>query len=483
MQIKDALFKHNPELAHIISAIAKAGGVAYAVGGTVRDYFLSSYHNANFEAKDLDIEVHQLPFNQLKTLLKKFGRVDEVGKSFGVLKFHARSQKPKEALDFSLPRTEIKTGRKHNEFSIEVDHQLGFEKAAIRRDFTINAMGISLHDFSIQDPFGGIEHIKSKTLIHTCEKTFIEDPLRVLRGFQFVSRFGLKASPETIALCGVIKDEFHHLSKQRIWEEFKKWALRASNPGLGLLFLRDCEWLEHFPELHSTLDTKQDPSWHPEGDVFIHTVHTCDAAACIADRDKLAQRERLELLFASLLHDIGKPATTSIIEGKVRALGHCQLGAKLVPSFLDRLGSPHYLYEPVAALVKEHLAHASTNEGVSRKQVKRLSYRLGKATMNNWARLVEADVSGRPPLPAKRPLILEEFLKIYNALDLPDNHIKPIVLGRHLIHLGYKPSKHFKPVLEACFEAQLDDLFETEEEGLKYLKQLIEQDKLEILLK
>ena len=446
------------QLKKIIEAISEAGGVAYEVGGCVRDQLLG---HAN---KDLDIEVFHLDASTLSRILSRFGRVNEVGVSFGVIKLRTRQG---EDLDFTMPRRESKIGRGHRGFQVEVDHTLSVAEAALRRDFTMNAIYRNLHDQTLLDPHAGIQDLDQRLLRATSEH-FAEDPLRVLRGMQFAARFDATMCSKTIEMCRSISHEYSSLALERIWNEWLKWAIRGKRPSKGLHVLRDCGWIEHYPELAALVNIQQDPVWHPEGDVWNHTLHVCDAAAHIAERDQLSDDERVILMFAALCHDLGKPATTELIDGRWRSPNHASVGVSLSESFLTKIGCPWHFIEAVQPLVAEHLVHVQSE--ASPRTVRRLSVRLGKASIVQLARLVEADLGGRPPLPMTMPESLIRILKLAESTKV--SHSKPdrIVLGRHLIDLGYVPARWFSTILETCYQSQLDGVFDNESNGIDFLK-------------
>lgn len=449
-------------LDNIVRAIAEAGGVAYQVGGCVRDQILG------IPNKDIDIEVFHLDAIGLSRLLSRFGRVNEVGVSFGVIKLQPHRGIE---IDFTLPRRESKVGRGHRGFQVEVDHTMTVAEASLRRDFTMNAIYRNLHDGHLHDPHGGIRDLRNRTLRATSEH-FSEDPLRVLRGMQFAGRFDAELTTETLEMCRSLSNEYASLAVERVWTEWFKWATKSSRPSKGLFALQDCGWIEHYPELKALQGVQQDPLWHPEGDVWVHTLHVCDAAARVADREQLVDEDRAILMFSALCHDLGKPATTQFMEGRWRSPGHSEAGLPLVESFLSRIGCPRSIVEIVLPLVAEHLVYLQAE--ASPRTVRRLAVRLGPASIVQLVRLVEADLGGRPPLPDGLPdsvcrlLLQAEFVNVTRAKPVR------IVQGRHLIALGHPPAKWFSDVLEACYQAQLDGLFENEESGIRYLKQAMQ---------
>ena len=446
------------QLKRIIQAIAEAGGIAYEVGGCVRDQLLGH------ASKDLDIEVFHLDAATLSKILSRYGRVNEVGVSFGVIKLRTAQG---DELDFTLPRRESKIGRGHRGFQVEVDHTLSVSDAALRRDFTMNAIYRNLHDHTLIDPHGGVQDLEQRVLRATSDH-FAEDPLRVLRGMQFAARFDATMSSDTIEMCRGLSDEYSSLALERVWNEWHKWATRSKKPSQGLKVLKDCGWIEHYPELAALDGVQQDPIWHPEGDVWVHTLHVCDAAATISERECLAEDERVVLLLSALCHDLGKPPTTSLVDGRWRSPSHASVGVPLAESFLTRIGCPRHFIELVQPLVAEHLVHIQAE--ASPRTVRRLSVRLGKATIVQLIRLVEADLSGRPPLPATLPESLIRLMQIAESTNVSTSRPDRIVLGRHLINLGYQPAPWFSSILEKCYQAQLDGTFEVESDGLDFLK-------------
>jgi len=446
------------QLKKIIQVISEAGGIAYEVGGCVRDQLLG---HAN---KDLDIEVFHLEAATLSKILSRFGRVNEVGVSFGVIKLRTAQG---DDLDFTLPRRESKIGRGHRGFQVKVDHTLSVAEAALRRDFTMNAIYRNLHDQTLIDPHGGIGDLQQRVLRATSDH-FAEDPLRVLRGMQFASRFDATMSSETIEMCRSLSHEYSSLALERVWNEWHKWATRSKRPSQGLRVLKQCGWIEHYPELAALDGVQQDPAWHPEGNVWIHTLHVCDAAAKIADRECLSDDERILLMFSALCHDLGKPTTTVFVDGRWRSPSHSSVGVPLADSFLTRIGCPRHFIELVQPLVAEHLVHIQAE--ASPRTVRRLSVRLGKATIVQLVRLMEADLSGRPPLPATMPESLIRLMQIAETTNVSNARPDRIVQGRHLIALGYQPAPWFGSILEKCYQAQLDGIFEVEADGIDFLK-------------
>ncbi len=288
---------------------------------------------------------------------------------------------------------------------------------------------------------------------------------------QFAARFGFDMEAETAEMCRDLLDEYQHLAKERVWEEWWKWATKGQFPSKGLDVLKKTGWTAHFPVLHKMIETPQDPGWHPEGDVYTHTGHACDVAVQIADREQFDPRNRAILLLAVLAHDFGKTITTVRNDsGRWISPRHAFEGATLAAEFLDNLKAPHWIAEHVMPLVAQHMAHMSYADGMTPhdRTIRRLAERLVPSTIRMWSAVVEADASGRPPRPKKNPVTV--WVLAADAIALKDARPKPILMGRHLIGLGYSPGPRMGDILRAAFEAQLDGEFETADGGAAWAK-------------
>jgi tRNA nucleotidyltransferase (CCA-adding enzyme) len=322
----------------ISEATRAAGGRALLVGGCVRDSALG------IPAKDLDIEIYGLLPDHLVAVLSARFAIDIVGQSFGVIKIRHLP------IDVSIPHRDSKSGLGREGFGDNSDPWITPVETASRRDFTINAVALDPLDGEVIDPYGGLLDLRRRILRHSSMK-FLEDPLRVLRGMQFVARFNLQAAPETVSLCRTVGPE--GIARERIFEEWRKLVVLGLLPSLGLQFLRDCGWVRHFPELEVLIGCPQDPGWHPEGDVWTHTLHSMDTFA-----QERVQNEWEDLVvgLATLCHDFGKPATTELDGARVRSIGHERAGEMPTRSFLMRLANQRELVESVVPLVLSHLA-------------------------------------------------------------------------------------------------------------------------------
>ena len=441
----------------IVARLQTAGASqCLLVGGFVRDRLLG------IASKDIDIEVYGLGYDRIVEALGPDHNVDLVGRSFGVVKVDNE-------VDVSIPRRESKSGLGHRGFTVHPDSTMTPQEAAARRDFTVNSMGMT-PDGTIVDPFNGRRDIEDGILRAT-SPAFSEDPLRVLRGMQFAARFGFQMDADTIQACRAMVDEFQHLATERVWDEWYKWATKGRFPSKGLQVLKQTGWIVHFPSLDRMAQTPQDPDWHPEGDVLAHSGHSCDAAVDIADREGFDVHERAILVFAALCHDFGKVNSTVTNErDRLIAPKHAEIGAELARTFLANLRAPGWLTDSVVPLVGEHMVHMPHpwDEAPSLRTIRRLATRLAPATIRQWAAVCESDASGRPPKPRRNPVT--HWVAVADRLTMQDTKPEPILLGRHLLDLGYAPGPEMGRILKVAFEAQLDGEFETVDDGLHWVQ-------------
>ena len=429
------------EIIAIARTVRAAGGRALIVGGSVRDRLLGRTH------KDLDVEVYGLPLSALQALLTGFGEVIEVGRVFGVFRLKQYD------IDFSLPRTDSKTGAGHRGFDVVPDPQLPFASAARRRDLTINAMAIDPLSGEILDAYGGRQDLAARRLRATDAMTFGDDALRALRVAQFAARLEFTVDSTLASLCAAM--DLAELSAERIAEEFDKLLLCALRPSIGLEFLQQTRLLRFFPELAALDGVAQDPTWHPEGDVWTHTLMVVDCAAT----DRRQDGDDRTLMFAALCHDFGKAITTAVEGGRIRSPGHDIAGVELTYRFLQRLKTGRTLQRRVAALVRYHLAPALyVGNQAGPKGYRRLSRALADAdvSLELLVRVARADHLGRTTAEAlaQRFPAGDEFLARACALTVARSPPPDRVLGRHLIARGLIPGPHFATLLAHCREWQ-----------------------------
>ena len=405
----------------LASAVAEAGGRAYFVGGFVRDQLMGH------PCKDVDVEVHGLTPLQLEGILDTLGQRTVMGASFGVygLRYYD--------IDIAMSRSETNTGRGHKDFSVFVDPFLGTRKAAIRRDFTINAMMQDVLTGEIIDHFGGQEDLEAGIIRHVNDESFGEDPLRVLRAAQFAARFAFTVAPETIAICKTM--DLAALAGERIMEELNKALLKAERPSVFFDVLREMDQLAcWFPEVAALIGVEQEARFHPEGDVYTHTMMVLDQAALLRDR---AINPR-GLMLAALCHDFGKPETTREIDGRIRSFGHEQAGIAFATAFISRTKNEVRLKKYVENMV---LLHMRPNALVHMQSGSKAYMKLFDLSVepSDLLLLAQADHCGRGGYGDDYGAIrskLHDMLDVYQELMA-----QPEVKGEDLIKAGVKPGK------------------------------------------
>ena len=417
------------------------------VCGCVRDELMG------IEPQDFDVEIYGIEPKKLREILESFGKVDAVGEAFTVYKLG-------DDLDVALPRREKKVSRGHKGFVVEGDEDMSFEEAAKRRDFTINAILQDALTGEIVDVYDGRKDIANKILRVVSKETFAEDSLRVLRVAQFAARFQFDIDNETIEICRSI--DLTDLPKERIWGEFEKLLLKAEKPSIGLQWLYDLNVVKQlFPELKSLVGVPQEKAWHPEGNVDVHTLMVVDEARKLID--DLPYAKKITVMLGALCHDFGKPATTAFFDGRWRSHAHDEAGVEPTLSFLDKLGiytiNNFDVREQVVQLVRYHLLpgmfyKSKPGDGAFRRLARKVEPDL-------LYRVAKADSLGRNPewLPKEKWFKAEAqewFIERVRELQIEKEAPKPILMGRHLIELGLKPSPQFKEILEAVYEKQLD---------------------------
>ena len=438
------------------------------VGGCVRDELMG------IEPKDWDLEVYGVEASKLREILDSFGDVIVVGEAFAVYKIGRD-------LDVSVPRRERKTGKGHRGFTIEGDPHMSFEEACSRRDFTINAILKDPLAGDIVDPMGGRKDIEKKILRHVSSHSFAEDSLRVLRAAQFAARFDFDIAPETVEICKSI--DVTDLPKERICGELEKLLLKARRPSIGLKWLYDLSVVKQiFPELESLVGVPQEPEWHPEGDVDIHTLMVADEARKLIDG--LPYEKQVTVMLAAVAHDFGKPPTTAHFDGRWRSHNHDEAGVEPTIAFLDRLGiftlNGYDVRNQVIQLVRYHLKPGEFYKAESKNPVGDGAFRrlARKVEPDLLYRVAKADSLGRNPdwLPPEKRFgseAQEWFIQRVHALQIEKKAPDPILMGRHLIDLGMKPGPQFKQVLDAVYEMQLDGKVMSLEQAVSEAEHLI----------
>ncbi|MBE6041977.1 MAG: HD domain-containing protein [Clostridiales bacterium] len=418
----------------IAKLVEAAGGRTFYVGGLVRDRLLGT------ENKDIDIEVHGITPDTLLGILEKIGEPLSFGKSFGVYSLRGHD------IDIAMPRRERAVGRGHRDFEIDVDPFIGTAEAARRRDFTINAMMEDVITGEIIDHFGGREDLKKGIIRHIDDKTFVEDPLRVLRAAQFAARFRFTVAPETIELCRDI--DLSVLSRERVEEEMKKALLKSDKPSIFFETLREMDQLEvWFPELAQTIGVEQDPIYHPEGDVWIHTMEVIDRAAQYRDRAS----SPYAFMLLAITHDLGKIITTEFVKGRIHAYEHETKGLPLVEDMLRRLTGDKGVIDYVLNMVPLHMR--PNMAAFSKPPVKSTNKMYDAAASPED--LIYMSMADRPVMSGDEAFsgdsdFLFERLDIYREMME-----RPYVRGRDLIEAGLEPGEYYAEILEYAHKLRL----------------------------
>ncbi|MEQ1643344.1 MAG: HDIG domain-containing metalloprotein [Pyrinomonadaceae bacterium] len=450
----------------LASSVTAAGGRAMLNGGCVRDELMG------VEPKDWDVEVYGVEASKLLEIVGQFGEVNAVGEAFTVYKVGRD-------LDVSIPRRERKVGHGHRGFAIEGDPGMSFEAACSRRDFTVNAILKDVLTGEIVDPFDGRSDIERKVLRMVSRESFGEDSLRVLRAAQFAARFEFDIETETIEVCKAIN--VTDLPKERIWGEFEKLLLLAKKPSIGLNWLYDLGVTQQlFPEMQALVGVPQEPAWHPEGDVDVHTLMVVDEARKLIEQ--LDYPRQVTVMLGALAHDFGKPLTTEFIDGKMRSRGHDEAGVEPTLSFLDTLGiftlDGYDVRNQIVRLVRYHLkpgeyygAKTPVGDGAFRRLARKVEADL-------LYRVAKADSLGRNPewIPKEKwfdSKAQEWFIAKVRELQIEKKAPDPILMGRHLIELGMDPSPDFKRIIDAVYEMQLDGTVTDLAEAVEQAKRLM----------
>jgi len=447
----------------IAETVRRAGGRALIVGGWVRDRLLGH------DSKDIDIEVFGLPADQLRSLLEQLGPVEVVGESFQVYKTGA--------IDVALPRRESKSGRGHRGFDVSGDPCMSITDAARRRDFTVNAISWDPLTEEYLDPFHGRRDLARKRLRVVDIRTFPDDSLRVLRAVQFAARFDLELDEEGRTVCRAIA--LDDLPAERIWGEFEK-LLFAAEPSKGFGLALEIQVVNKlFPELRALVGCVQEPEWHPEGDVWTHTLQVVDQARLRIE--DLPRPQQIAMMLGAVCHDFGKPATTALVDGRIRSMDHEEQGVGPAHAFLDRLNvhsiDGYDVRQQVVGLVAQHLKPGmwfKVREEVGDGAFRRLAQ---KVDLELLARLAKSDCLGRKPGTFNCDA-MEWFLARARALGVEHRPPAPLLLGRHLLALGMAAGPKVGEILKSVYEQQLDGTVTNLEEATEAAKLLLQKNDL-----
>jgi len=425
----------------IASELRARGFQAWLVGGCVRDLLLGR------EPKDYDISTDARP----DQLVQIFPKAQLVGAQFGVILVHGV-----EVATFRSDHS-YDDGRRPVQVTFETDPQ----KDVLRRDFTINALLLdpqSLNspnsfDSKVIDAVGGLSDLRNGIIraIGNPEQRFEEDHLRMLRAIRFAARFGFEIEPATMAAIQKHHQRIARVSPERIRDELVRiLAEGAARRGLELL---DASGLlgDILPEVAALKGVQQPPEFHPEGDVWIHTLLMLEGL----------QSPTPTLALGVLLHDIGKPGTFRVAD-RIRFDGHVELGEKIAREILNRLRFSNADIEQVIALIGNHMRFSHVHQ-------------MRESTLKRMLRLdrfeEHLELHRQDCLSSHGGLANYEFAKS-KFLESPPEQLRPprLVTGDDLIQSGYKPGPHFAAMLEAVEDAQLESRIHSKEEALDLIK-------------
>jgi tRNA nucleotidyltransferase (CCA-adding enzyme) len=453
----------DPAFAMLIALarrVQQAKGRALVVGGWVRDRLMGRI------SRDIDLEVFGIAAPALLELLSEFGTVNTVGESFTVYKVAG--------IDVALPRRESKRGRGHRGFEVTGDPDLSIREAARRRDFTINAIAWDPLTGEYLDPWNGRSDLAARVLRAVDPVTFGDDTLRVLRALQFAARFEFVLEPGTREICSRL--ELDDLPAERIWGEVEKLLLQAARPSMGLQLALELGVIHRlFPELEALVGCEQEPEWHPEGDVWVHTLLVVDQAR--QRIDDLARPRQVVVMLGALCHDLGKPSTTAFLDGRIRSMDHEQAGVAPAAAVLDRLNvnsiDGYDVRHEVLGIVAHHLKPGMFRQAptpVSDGAFRRLSQ---KVDLELLARVAKSDCLGRGG--GFDCSAMDWFLDRARELGVQHAPPEPLVKGRHLLALGMTPGPKVGELLKQVYERQLDGSITTTDEGIVLARELMSE--------
>lgn len=424
----------------VAQAVADAGGRTYYVGGFVRDRLLGR------DNKDVDIEVHGVSVAALENILDGLGERLTMGESFGIMGLRHYE------LDIAMPRSEKATGRGHRDFAVSVDPFIGVQKAARRRDFTMNALMEDVLTGEILDFFGGQDDMAHGRIRHVDSATFVEDPLRVLRAAQFAARFGFVVAPVTRSLCATM--DLAQLSRERIFGELQKALLKARKPSVFFEELRAMDQLgTWFEEVKALVGVPQAERFHPEGDVWTHTMQVMDCASELRDE----AQNPLGLVLSAVCHDFGKATTTQEVNGALHAYGHEHAGLPLAQAFLSRVVREAKLSAYVLDMVKLHMR---PNALVANRSSVKSYMHLFDASMcpEDLLLIAKADHLGR--VSADGTVVPEDYAPTEEKLrqmlaEYRRRMVQPYATGKDLIEAGFEPGPAFGEALAYAHKLRL----------------------------
>jgi len=455
----------DPAVWAVYEALAPVGKV-YVVGGAVRDIILGK------TPKDIDLMVQGVNADQIEKVLQKLpGRVDYTGKQFGVFRY--RDQDGNE-VEIAMPRTERSTGPGHKDFEVYTDPNITVEQDLSRRDFTGNAMAVDLETGKLYDPYRGAEDLKSKVLETVSERSFSEDPLRILRALAAVSRHQLSPTKGLYRQLKQNLDGLDELPMERIQAELDK-IMAGDDPGLAFEIAADTGVLEKLiPELNNTVGFDQQNKWHSLL-LFDHIREVLQIA--------VGQSDNIDLRWAALLHDVGKPPSQWVDDDgfahyyqneEGQGQQHEIVGADMAREILTRLKFPTDRIDRISSLVRWHMYPPFSGLSGARKFVNR----VGDDLVDDLLELRWADSGGKDKGNPMDGSVDEMRALIQQVRDSrqPTDRSGLAINGNDLIAAGFPPGPQMGVVIEYLTQAVLEDPGLNNKEILLQMAQNYEPD-------
>jgi poly(A) polymerase len=445
---------------HVVESLRARGFVAYFAGGCVRDLLLG------IAPKDYDVATSAFP----EQVLMGFDRTFSVGMHFGVVIVCTANE------DHGCEvKTEVATFRADGVYSDgrrpdEVSYSDTPEEDVLRRDFTVNGMlldpvGLSVENLvdNVLDFVGGRADLDANVLraIGDPNRRFAEDKLRMLRAVRFAARFGFEIEAETMRAMQSHASSIGQVSNERVRDELTK-MLTEGHAKRAFELLDAAGLLVHvLPEVAGMKGVEQPPEWHPEGDVWVHTLWLLD---------KLEAGAKATLAWSALLHDVGKPPTfrapnANDAKPRIRFNGHAEVGATMARAILNRLRFSNDDTDQIVSLVANHMRFGDVTK-MKQSTLKRF-FRL--TDFPEHLALHKLDVTSSHNL-----LGMYDFAKArYEAAPEEEYKPTPLLTGRDLIQAGLRPGPRFKELLHELEDAQLEGTIKTRDEAINLLRELL----------
>lgn len=438
------------EATRIVRELRQAGYSAYLAGGCVRDLLLGR------EPSDYDVATSATP----QDVMRLFPQTYAVGAQFGVvlvpvLRDDSAGNHSNYAVEVATFRSDgcYTDGRHPDQVQFSRDAQTDVQ----RRDFTINGLLLDPASQEVLDYVGGREDLKLKIIraIGDPEQRFSEDKLRMLRAVRFSARFGYAIESRTFQAIRGLASKIHEVSRERIRDEVLK-MLTEGQPRRAFELLDQTGLLEQvLPEIKRMQGVQQPPQFHPEGDVWVHTLLLLEG---------LPPNCTKTLALGALLHDVGKPPTFRVAPDRIRFDNHVEVGVKMAEEICDRFRLSNEETEQVCALVANHMRFGDVK-------------RMRNSTLKRFLRLPRfeehLELHRLDCLGSHRDLTLYAFAQEkLNSMPAEQIRPQPLISGHDLIQAGYKPGPQFKEMLTAVEDAQLEGAIATKEEALALVASL-----------